>query len=168
VLDPNCRPSIVADPSSYRGRLERVRRRADVVKLSLEDLAYLQPGVPIDEAAGALMARSGDEGPAAVLLTAGSRPVTVYTRHGERRVPVRRVEVVDTVGAGDAFGGAFLAWWIASGLGRPELSSLDALQAAVETAVEVSAGTCERAGADPPRVEEMTRPWEPWNTPRAR
>jgi fructokinase len=93
--------------------------------------------------------------------------VVVYTNDGERRVAVRRVEVVDTVGAGDAFGGGFLAWWIASGLGRERLADFEALQAAVEAAAEVSAVTCERAGADPPAADEMTRPWQPWGTARA-
>ena len=95
-------------------------------------------------------------------------PVTVYARDGERRVPARDVKVVDTVGAGDAFGGAFLAWWIASGLGRNELGDLDALQAAAEAANEVAAVTCERAGADPPTIAELTRPWNLWTAPGPR
>jgi fructokinase len=168
MLDPNCRPSAISDAASYRGRLERIRRRADVVKLSVEDLAYLHPGSPTEKAARTLLARTPGEGPAAVLLTDGPRPVTVYARDGERRVPARDVKVVDTVGAGDAFGGAFLAWWIASGLGRNELGDLDALQAAAEAANEVSAVTCERAGADPPTIAELSRPWTLWTTPSAR
>jgi fructokinase len=162
MLDPNCRPSAIPDPGRYRDRLQRIRRRADVVKLSMEDLAYLHPGTPVEEAAPALLARIHGEGPAAVLVTDGPRPVIVYARDGERRVPVRDVQVVDTVGAGDAFGGAFLAWWIASGLGRNQLGDLDALEAAAEAAVEVAAVTCERVGADPPTITELTRPWRLW------
>jgi fructokinase len=167
MLDPNCRPSAISDLGSYRDRIERIRRRADVVKLSLEDLAYLQPGAPTEKAARALLAGTTGEGPAAVLLTDGPRPVAVYARDGERRVPARAVNVVDTVGAGDAYGAAFLAWWIASGLGRNELGDLDALQAAAEAAIEVSAVTCERAGADPPTIAELTRPWTLWPTTSA-
>jgi fructokinase len=164
MLDPNCRPSAISDPGMYRDRLERIRRRADVMKLSLEDLDYLQPGAPTEVAARALLARTPDEGPAAVLLTDGPRPVIVYARDGERHVPARDVKVADTVGAGDAFGGAFLAWWIASGLGQKELGDLDALQAAAEAAIEVAAVTCERVGADPPTIAETTRPWTLWTT----
>lgn len=166
MLDPNCRPSAIPDAGSYRGRIERIRRRADVVKLSVEDLAYLRPGMTTEEAARTLLAISKGDGPAAVVLTDGPRPAVVYTTRGERRVPTRAVKVVDTVGAGDAFGGAFLAWWIASGLGRRELGNLDALEAAVEAAVEVAAVTCERVGADPPTTAELTRPWTLWNAPR--
>jgi fructokinase len=167
MLDPNCRPSAISDAASYRARLERIRRRADVLKLSLEDLAYLLPGTPHEEAARALLAGSPGEGPTAVLLTDGPRPVAVYARDGDRRVPARDVKVVDTVGAGDAFGGAFLAWWIASRLGRNELGNLDALEAAAEAAIEVAAVTCERVGADPPTIAELTRPWKLWTMPSA-
>ena len=167
MLDPNCRPSAIADAGSYRSRIERIRRRADVVKLSLEDLAYLRPGVPTEEAARTLLRfrRRGSGGRAP-----DRRPASrgrVHRRHGERHVPTRDVKVVDTVGAGDAFGGAFLAWWIASGLGRRELGDLEALQAAVEAAVEVAAVTCERVGADPPTIAELTRSWTLWTAPRA-
>jgi fructokinase len=65
------------------------------------------------------------------------------------------VTVVDTVGAGDAFGGAFLAWWLEQELGRAELSDLDRLEAAVAFAVRAAAINCTRAGAEPPTRAEM-------------
>jgi fructokinase len=63
--------------------------------------------------------------------------------------------VVDTVGAGDAFGGAFLARWIERGFGRAALADEAALRDAVAWANRVAARTCGRAGADPPRRDEL-------------
>ena len=154
MVDPNCRPSVVPNPGGFRARMERLLRRADVVKASREDLAFLHPGVPADVAARALLGEPG-AGSAAVLLTAGADPVFALTGSGERRVRVPQVDVVDTVGAGDAFGGAFLAWWSAAGLGRAELDDLDLLARAVEAAVDVAAETCRRPGADPPSRADL-------------
>jgi fructokinase len=62
---------------------------------------------------------------------------------------------VDTVGAGDAFGGALLAWWLEQGLGRSELGDRQLLAEAVTFAVRAAAINCTRAGAEPPTREEM-------------
>ena len=73
-------------------------------------------------------------------------------------IPVPAVAVVDTVGAGDAFGGAFLARWVERGLGRADLADPAVVDDAVRLAVEVAAVTCSRAGADPPRRAELGWP----------
>jgi fructokinase len=154
MVDPNCRPSVIADPAAFRARIARVLHRADVVKVSHEDLAYLDPGRATDDAARAMLG-SGTSAPSVVLVTNQSAAAVIHTRQDELRVHVPSVAVVDTVGAGDAFGGAFLAWWVASGLGRSDLPDSVALRVAVEFAVGVAAMTCERAGADPPRFGEL-------------
>ncbi len=147
MLDPNCRPSAIADRQAYLGRIARVLRRADVVKASTEDLGYLGwDGGPGDFGAARCM-----------LLTDGAAPVAVVTASGRRDlVEVPPVDVVDTVGAGDAFGGAFLAWWSRNGLGREDLDQADNVREATAAAVEVSAITCTRRGADPPWASELT------------
>jgi fructokinase len=73
------------------------------------------------------------------------------------------VTVVDTIGAGDAFGGGFLAWWSAAGLGRDELNSAEPVRAALRAAAQVSALTCTRSGAEPPLLSEVagTDGWPP-------
>jgi fructokinase len=76
--------------------------RADVVKASSEDLEFLAPGDPVDASAAVL-----ESGPTLVLHSAGADPVRLVLRSGVSLVPVPQVEVVDTVGAGDAFGAAF-------------------------------------------------------------
>jgi fructokinase len=151
AVDPNCRPAVIRDEGAYRARIERVLARADLVKVSTEDLDYLTPGV--DHLAGAQQLR--DLGPAVVLLTDGGHDVTVVAEHWRRVVAVPKVTVVDTVGAGDSFLGGVLSVWDAHGLGRDQLADEEAVVAAVEFGVAVSGITCARTGAEPPRVDEL-------------
>jgi fructokinase len=151
MVDPNCRPSATPDPVALRARVQRLAGRADVIKVSHDDLAFLYPGTGGDAAARALL----EVGPSAVLVTDGGRAVHIVVRGGATELPVPRVEVVDTVGAGDAFGGAFLSSWIERGLGRGELADTDRLRPSVEFAIRVASETCRRAGAEPPTAAEM-------------
>jgi fructokinase len=151
AVDPNCRPEIIGDPSEYRGRLTRVLRRAHVVKVSDQDLSWLEPGRDAVDAARLLIG----EGPMVALVTRGERDAVVVTSTAAEPVPVPAVQVVDTIGAGDAFGGAFLAWWQREGLGSGDLQRLDAVVEATRFACLVAARTCERAGASPPFRAEL-------------
>jgi fructokinase len=81
--------------------------------------------------------------------------VSVVAVDGVTELPVPRVPIVDTVGAGDAFGGGFLAAWTEAGYGRADLADPSARQAATSFAIQVAAVTCERAGADPPTRAEL-------------
>ena len=148
VVDPNVRPWVIADPDAYRARLARVLARADVVKLSEEDVAWLDPGRSPEDAVRAL-------GPGLGLLTRGPRGALVVTPSEAVEVPAPAVRVADTIGAGDAFGGGFLAWWHERGLGRAALADRDAVVEATRFACLVAARTCERPGADPPRRDEL-------------
>jgi fructokinase len=96
-----------------------------------------------------------------VLHTDGGRSVRIHWAKSDVEVPVPQVEVVDTIGAGDAFGGAFTAWWDQAGLGRRDLHDRDAMLAAVGAAVEVAAVSCTRVGAQPPRRAELGDKWSP-------
>jgi fructokinase len=148
VVDPNCRPQVISDPEAFRVRLERVLRRSDLVKVSEEDLAWLDPGRSRAAAARALLER----GPTAVLLTRGPEGATVVTAGADIAVDPVPTEVVDTIGAGDAFGGGFLAWWISHGLGRAELARDELVVEAARFAAVVAARTVARAGASPPEL----------------
>jgi fructokinase len=155
MIDVNCRPRIVPSREPYIARVERVLRRADVVKVSDEDLAYLFPDLAALDAARAVLAL----GPKAVLLTAGGGSVHLIARDGEAEVPVPRVDVVDTIGAGDSFGGGFLAWWQTSGRPVEQLGALDALVPAVQAAIQVAGIVVTRRGADPPWRHELPSDW---------
>jgi fructokinase len=63
--------------------------------------------------------------------------------------------VVDTIGAGDAFGGGFLARWRAQGLDRDALKNHAQVVEATRYAALVAALTCAKPGASPPRLEEL-------------
>jgi fructokinase len=151
MLDLNCRPSAIDDPEGYRARLERLLPRCDVVKASDADLEYLDPGRPDTEAARALLGA----GPGVVLLTRGERGACVVTAEGDTDVAAPRVEVADTIGAGDAFGGGFLAWWRRAGLRAADLARGEQVVEATRFACLVAARTCERPGASPPRLDEL-------------
>ena len=151
MLDPNCRPSATPDASAFRARIDRIARRADVVKVSDDDLRFLAP----DRAPDATIDRLLALGARVVLRTHGSDDVEIRMASGRETVPVPAVEVVDTVGAGDAFGGGFLASWIAAGRGRDDLASMDLVCDSVRVAVRVAALSCARPGADPPTLAEL-------------
>lgn len=150
-LDPNCRPSATPDLDAYRARLWRLLGRVDLVKASVEDLAIMVPGSPCDEAAVRVL----DAGPRVVVVTDGGREVRVHHRDGAFVQAVPRVKVIDTVGAGDAFAGGFLARWTERGLGRGDLADAAALHDAAAFAASVAALTCTRAGAQPPVRPEL-------------
>jgi len=151
MVDPNCRPEVITDRAAYLARLSRILRRADVVKVSSEDLACLAPDVPAPAAAAALLG----QGPALVLLTDGPHPARALLPDEELTVEVPAVPVVDTVGAGDAFGGAFLAWWSGNELARADLHRAGPVREALQAAAEAASLTCTRAGAEPPRLAEV-------------
>jgi fructokinase len=151
ALDPNCRPTTIDDPAAYKGRLARLLARTDVVKASEDDLAWLDPGTDPVGAARALLTGDGS----VALVTLGGEGALVVTRDEVVEVGSPRVEVVDTIGAGDAFMGGFLAYWRDHGLGRGDLGRLDELERAATFACRVAAITCSRAGADPPRRAEL-------------
>ncbi|MDQ2896033.1 MAG: carbohydrate kinase [Actinomycetota bacterium] len=146
LLDPNCRPHAIADLAAFRGAVESFLARTDVVKVSVDDLRLLDPGVDARGAARRLL----DSHPAAVLVTDGGGPVIVHTARGEREVRVPAVDVVDTVGAGDAFAAGFVSWWCDHGCDRSQAGDLDLLTQAARAAVTVAAATCGTAGANLP------------------
>jgi fructokinase len=152
MLDVNARPTATPDAPAFRRRIERLLDRADVIKASEPDLAFLDPSLALDAA----LARIA--GPGVVLCTAGPGPLVVAVGEVRRTLPVPSVRVVDTVGAGDAFGGGFLHAWLEAGGERDGLRDLDAVAAAAEVGIRVAALTVGRAGAEPPWAAELTVP----------
>lgn len=151
MVDPNCRPAAIGNRQAYLDRLDRILRRADVVKVSKEDLGFLYPGSATEAAAATLL---GDKS-ALVIVTDGPRPVRAFLPGGSLLVEVHPTPVVDTIGAGDAFGGAFLAWWTENGLTRNDITCPRLVQDALRAAVAVASLTCTRAGACPPTLAEV-------------
>jgi fructokinase len=155
MLDPNARPSTIPDIPAWRARIRRLAQRADIIRASVDDLGVLGDGTdPVSEA----RAMAGTH--ALVLLTDGPRPVRlVSAAFPVVELPLRPGPVVDTVGAGDSFGGAFLAWWLDQGLGRAQLRDAGLATAGTRVALAAAAITCSRAGADPPTRAELGEAW---------
>jgi fructokinase len=151
AVDPNIRPWVIADEAGYRARLDRVLARSHAVKVSQEDLDWLYPDLPHVEAVRTLL----EKGPTLGLLTLGPNGARVVTRTADVPVPAPRAKVVDTIGAGDAFGGGFLAWWSERGLARDDLGTVDLAVEATAFACLVAARTCSRPGAEPPYRSEL-------------
>lgn len=162
-LDPNPRPSVAGGRERYLARLGRWLALADVVKVSAADIEWLEPGAnPLDLAQRWLAAGDDDDGddvPAAVVITRGSKGAAVVCGAGVIEVvPEQAVDVVDTVGAGDTFAGAMLAAFAAHGVtDRRTLAGLDEQwwHTALRFAVEAAGIACGRVGADPPWRSEL-------------
>jgi fructokinase len=151
AVDPNCRPHVIGDPAAYRKRLKWILARTDLLKVSEEDVEFLDPDRDPVKATRALLV----DGPAVGVLTRGGDGAVVVTPDDEVVVTPPPAEVVDTIGAGDAFAGGFLSWWRERGLGAEPLRDLDTVVEAAAFACRVAARTCERAGASPPYRSEL-------------
>jgi fructokinase len=155
MIDPNIRPGFIAGKEvAYRARIERMIARADLVKLSDEDLHWLVgPGDLAGLARGIL-----SKGPKVVFLTEGAKGARAVTATQDRFVAATAVTVADTVGAGDTFNAGVLAAFHAAGvLTKAGVASLpDAvLDAALTLGTRAAAVTVSRAGANPPWVHEL-------------
>jgi fructokinase len=165
-VDPNVRPTLADGPvgaplgnsaAVVRERIDRLVALADVVKVSAEDLEWLEPDAATDLDAAAQ--RFADRGVALAVLTDGGAPLRV-ARPGRpllRREPPR-VAVVDTVGAGDSLAAGLLGGLLEAGVtSRSALTRLadDDLVRIVDDAALVAALNCTRVGADPPTRTEL-------------
>jgi fructokinase len=155
MVDPNCRPSVMTTSPIFRDALQSVLGRADIVKVSGDDLEFLFPGVDTLDGATMLHVETG----AVVLFTDGANAVHVIDADADIVLDVPKVPVVDTVGAGDSFSGGFLAYWMHKGLGRAHVHSLDHVVAAARFGIAVAGITCQRAGANPPHADEVPGGW---------
>ncbi|AVS87477.1 carbohydrate kinase [Paracidovorax avenae] len=150
VLDPNVRPSLIGDMALYRTQVAQWAGLSDVVKLSDEDAELLAPGLPPGELAAGYLAA----GAHAVVVTQGAAGATLWrTGHAPLAVGAPRVQVADTIGAGDTFTAGLSVALLAQGAERPaQLAALgdDGWHAAMRFAATAAALNCMREGADPP------------------
>ena len=154
TLDPNVRLNAEPDVDLWRSRIEALVALSDVVKISDEDLAILAPGGEPRTVA----ARWLEAGASLVVVTRGPEGAEAFSRDGSLSVPGRRVDVVDTVGAGDSFMSALIAGLAERGArDRRAVGDLgeDARASLLTFAVEAASITCGRLGANPPRRNEL-------------
>jgi fructokinase len=155
MVDPNIRPGFIAGKeAAYRARIERMVAKADIVKLSDEDLHWLEGQGDLTALARGILAK----GPKVVFITEGAKGARAVTTTQDRFVAAQRVAVVDTVGAGDTFNaGVLAALHKAGALTKAEIARLSdaTLDAALSLGTRAAAVTVSRAGANPPWANEL-------------
>ena len=155
VVDPNVRPDVIADADHYRRRFESWLGLAHVIKASTFDVDWLYPGL----APGAFAARVLERGARLAVVTCGAAGALAMTGAGFAQVEALAVDVVDTVGAGDAFGAGLLRrLWESDRLDRDAVGRMDRadLEDVLRFATAVAALQCSRAGAVPPTLAEVS------------
>jgi fructokinase len=148
VFDPNIRPSVMPDRDLYEAAVEKWAALSAVIKVSDDDLAWLFPGQAIEDVAN----RWINDGAFLVVVTQGANGLMGYTSEGRVEVPGVKVDVVDTVGAGDTVGAIVVEAMLAHGL--VELRG-DLLRGVLTRAAAAAAITCSRKGAQPPYKHEL-------------
>ncbi|MCL1815899.1 MAG: carbohydrate kinase [Treponema sp.] len=156
--DPNVRPLMIQDQSEYLCRFEKWVRSSTLVKISSEDLDYIYPGLGPEEGAKKILAL----GPVLVIVTLrADGAVAFFVRGGMvKKIAAAAfdIPIIDTIGAGDAFHGALLAWLEMHGrMSRSALAVLDEdeIRNALIFANKTAAIVCSRKGADPPTFAEV-------------
>jgi fructokinase len=147
IFDPNIRPSIEGNRDIYRAAVERWIDVSTVVKLSEDDLNFLY-GDKADSVIDELLSR----GVSIVVVTRAEKGLSAFSAGWVVEVPAVKVDVVDTVGAGDTIGAVLVEGVLLHGIAN---LSRDTLKLVLERAAKAAAITCSRAGANPPSREEL-------------
>jgi fructokinase len=158
-FDPNIRPFIIKDKNAYIGKFEKWAAASTIVKLSAEDFAFIYPKLDPEKALQKVIAM----GPRLAICTLGAKGALALLRRNDGSVtkvsaPVVDLPVADTIGAGDTFHGAFLAWLEIKGkMSRSALVNLSEteLYSALFFANKAASIVCTRIGAEPPSRKEV-------------
>ncbi len=153
-FDPNIRTSFITDSDGYRQRINRLLSISDIIKVSDEDLSWLSPETKPEDFAQQQL----QQGASIVLFTEGSQGATAFGKHASLKLESKKVEVKDTIGAGDSFNAGFLSCLSEQGLlSKSCLKDLteQQLSVALDKANKVAAFTVTRNGAVPPWAKEL-------------
>ena len=152
-FDPNIRPHVTPDREAVLAIAEKQARLASFVKASEEDLEWLYPGRSAEES----LKDWAQRGPQFAIATLGGRGAVAYLGSERLAIAPRKVDVVDTVGAGDSFTSALLFAMERDGAlgGAAPRPTLDRLAAWTDFAARASAITCTRKGSNPPTAAEV-------------
>jgi fructokinase len=148
VFDPNIRPQVLNDREKYVALVEKWIGISSVVKLSDDDFEWLYPGKSPESVAEQWL----QGGVALVVMTRGADGLVGYTSDGVVEVAGEKVNVVDTVGAGDTVGAIVVQGLITDGLLNMRG---DVLKGVLHLAAVAAAITCSRMGAQPPYAHEI-------------
>ena len=153
IFDPNVRPSVISERTTYSAAVEKWVRISSIVKVSGDDISWLYPDQSLDEVAH----RWIGQGVNCVIVTRGAHGLIGFTEHGFEEVDGERSAVIDTVGAGDTVGAIIVEGVIEHSVAGLQGQILNALlhKAAIAAGI-----TCSRAGAEPPRRDELIEAME--------
>jgi fructokinase len=153
-IDPNIRPGFINDEVAYRGRLDRMIAKSNIIKVSDEDLAWIYPGKSFQDAATRWIAN----GASLVVLTMGEAGAWAIGCNCDVKVPSKKAIVVDTVGAGDTFNAGLMSALQTKGnltkFGLQKLNEVD-LEEALDFASAVAAYTVSQQGANSPWKHQL-------------
>jgi fructokinase len=150
VFDPNIRPSVMGDRDLYQAAVEKWAAISSVIKVSDDDLAWLFPGQKYEDVA----MRWVKDGAQLVVVTRGANGSIGFTEGGSEEAAGVKVDVVDTVGAGDTVGAIIVEAMVQDGI----LSLQgEGLKKVLTRAAAAAAITCSRAGAQPPYKHELAK-----------
>ena len=148
VFDPNIRTSVLGDRKRYQEIVEKWAKISAVIKMSDDDIAWLYPEMDFRSAAKNFI----NEKTQLVVVTRGAVGIDGFTEDGEASVPGVKVDVVDTVGAGDTVGAIIVEGLVKDGLDNLVGTTLEKL---LNRAAQAAAITCSRKGANPPTQAEL-------------
>ena len=155
-IDPNVRANLIPDPVQYIKRIERMIKKADILKLSDEDIAWLYPNLSIDEAFDhiCLIAGSGIK-----VMTKGAEGAVARSDAARISTPSYKIDqLADTVGAGDTFMATMLVWLrdqkitLKESIHQLEGHQLEQMMTRAATAAGIN---CTRSGCNPPKPDEI-------------
>jgi fructokinase len=159
-FDPNVRPFMIKDKKAYTRQFEKCVAASTIAKISAADFEYVYPGLELEKALHKIIAM----GPRMVISTQGPKGAVAMLRRNDGSIvrasaPVVNLPVIDTIGAGDTFHGAFLSWLeIHDKMSRISLAILKEteISEALYFANKAASLVCTKQGADPPTLKEVT------------
>jgi fructokinase len=148
VFDPNIRPAVISDRKEYVKQVERWVSVSNAVKVSDDDIYWLYPGEDLDK----VTKRWLGMGPELIVVTFGDKGLAGYRENSKISVDAKKVEVADTVGAGDTVGAILVEAIIEDGLDKLTKERLSLM---LDRAARAAAITVSRTGALPPGRDEI-------------
>ncbi len=147
-FDPNIRENLIEDHEEYRRALDKAAAESDIVKVSDDDLSYW--GKSAEELAQICKTY--------LIVTHGENGSSWYTRSARVDCPAVKPlhRIVDTIGCGDVFNGAVLAWMDRRNRFEDFRMSETDMRLASAFAGECAAYNCTREGCNPPFDNEIT------------
>ena len=153
VFDPNIRPSVMPDRKAYQKAVDKFAKISAVIKASDDDIEWLYPETPLEDVARKWLEA---EVTALVIITKGEDGLMSLTKDGNviSEPPAIKIEVKDTVGAGDTVGAILTEGVVKHGIAKL-VEEPECLRSVLSRANKASGITCSREGCKPPTQADL-------------